>query len=45
MTVVASEGRVPSRGARVKVTGRLGEFGSFGGRTIGLHLRQDDLDD
>jgi len=44
MTVVANEGWVPSRGAHVKVKGRLSEFGSFGGRTLGLHLRQDDLD-
>ena len=44
MTVIAGEGRVPSRGARVKVRGRVSEFGSFGGRPLGLHLRQEDLD-
>ena len=45
MTVIASDGgRVPSRGARVKVRGRLSEFGTFGGRPLGLHLREDDVD-
>ena len=44
MTVIATEGRVPSRGARVNVRGRISEFGSFGGRTVGLHMRQEDLD-
>jgi hypothetical protein len=44
MTVIASQGRVPARGARVKVRGRVGEVASIGGRTVGLHLRQEDLD-
>lgn len=44
MTVIADDGWAPSRGAHVKVRGRLSEFGTFGGRTLGLHLRQDDLD-
>jgi len=45
MTVVADEGqRVPSRGAQVRVTGRVQEFAVVGGRSIGLHLRERDLD-
>ena len=36
--------RIPSRGARVKVTGKVSEFAVFGGRSIGLHLRASDLD-
>jgi hypothetical protein len=44
MTVIANEGRVPARGARVKVRGRVSEIGSFGGRSVGLHLRQEDVD-
>jgi DNA/RNA endonuclease YhcR with UshA esterase domain len=42
--VVTDGERVPSRGAQVKVTGRVSEFAVFGGRSIGLHLRQRDLD-
>ena len=42
--VVSDNNRVPSKGARVKVTGKVGEFAVFGGRSIGLHLRERDLD-
>ena len=42
--VVSQEERVPSKGARVRVTGKVGEFAVFGGRSIGLHLQQRDLD-
>jgi hypothetical protein len=42
--VVTDDARVPSKGARVKVTGKVGEFAVFGGRSIGLHLRERDLD-
>jgi high-affinity K+ transport system ATPase subunit B len=42
--VVADHDRVPSRGARVKVTGKVSEFAVIGGRSIGLHLRANDLD-
>jgi hypothetical protein len=42
--VVSDDNRVPSRGARVKVTGKVSEFAVFGGRSIGLHLRERDLD-
>lgn len=42
--VVSDDSRVPSRGARVKVTGRVSEFAVLGGRSIGLHLRERDLD-
>ena len=41
MTVLAEGSRVPSRGAYVRVRGRLQEFGTFGDRTVGLHLRQE----
>jgi hypothetical protein len=45
MTVVAdNHQRVPSRGAQVRVTGRVQEFAVVGGRSIGLHLRERDLD-
>jgi DNA/RNA endonuclease YhcR with UshA esterase domain len=42
--VVSDDSRVPSKGARVKVTGRVSEFAVLGGRSIGLHLRERDLD-
>ena len=42
--VVSDDDRTPSRGARVKVTGKVGEFAVHGGRSIGLHLRERDLD-
>jgi hypothetical protein len=42
--VVSDDDRIPSRGARVRVTGKVSEFAVFGGRSIGLHLRERDLD-
>ncbi len=42
--VVSEHHRIPSKGARVKVTGKVGEFAVLGGRSIGLHLRERDLD-
>jgi DNA/RNA endonuclease YhcR with UshA esterase domain len=42
--VVSDDRRIPSRGAHVKVTGRVSEFAVLGGRSIGLHLRESDLD-
>ena len=44
VTVVAQDGRVPTRGAHVRVKGRVNEIGTFGGQSLGLHLRQTDLD-
>lgn len=35
--------RTPSRGARVRVRGEVEEFGVFGGRSVGLHLRERSL--
>ena len=40
VTVVSQSGRVPPRGARVEVRGKVEEFGSLGGRSIGLHIRE-----
>lgn len=42
--VVSDDRRVPSRGARVRVRGKVEEFAVFGGRSIGLHLRERDVD-
>jgi len=43
VTVVANNGRVPSKGSRVSVKGRVNDFASFGGQTLGLHLQQEHL--
>jgi hypothetical protein len=42
ITVVSQSGRVPARGTRVRVKGTINEFAVFGGRSIGLHLREQD---
>ena len=42
ISVVSREGRAPRRGARVRVTGRLNEVATIGGRSIGLHLDERD---
>src|SRR5688572_23155161 len=34
MTVLAEGSRVPTRGAHVRVRGKLSEFGTFGDRTV-----------
>lgn len=44
ITVVSNDDRVPSKGARVRVKGRVQEVATLGGRSIGLHLEQRDLD-
>lgn len=43
VTVVAQDGRAPTKGARVSVKGRVNEFATFGGQSLGLHLRQEHL--
>jgi hypothetical protein len=43
VTVVANNGRVPTKGARVKVKGRVNEFATFGGQSLGLHLQQEKI--
>src|SRR5262245_15474691 len=44
VTVLARNGRTPSRGAHVRVKGRVNEFGTFGGSSVGLHIEETDLD-
>ncbi len=44
VTVVARGGRTPTRGAHVRVTGRVNEIGTFGGSSVGLHIQETDLD-
>lgn len=44
VTVVAQDGRVPTKGARVRVKGKVSEVATFGGQALGLHIQQRDLD-
>jgi len=41
ITVVSQSGRVPARGTRVQVKGKVNEFAVVGGRSVGLHLREE----
>ena len=43
LTVVSQGQRTPTRGARVRVRGKVAEFAVFGGQSLGLHLREQDL--
>jgi hypothetical protein len=44
VTVLSRSGRVPTRGAHVKVKGRVGDVATFGGKSVGLHIQETDLD-
>ena len=44
VTVLSQGGRVPPKGARVQVKGRVNEVATLGGHSIGLHLQETDLD-
>ena len=43
VTVLSNNGRVPTRGARVRVKGRVEDFATFGGQSLGLHIQQQDI--
>jgi hypothetical protein len=40
VTVISQDGRVPNRGARVRVRGRVEDVATFGGQAVGLHIRE-----
>jgi hypothetical protein len=42
--VISQHGRVPTKGAHVRVKGRVGDVATLGGTSVGLHLRETDLD-
>lgn len=44
VTVVSQSGRTPSKGARVRVRGRVNDVATLGGRPLGLHIQERDLD-
>jgi hypothetical protein len=43
VTVLSQGMRTPTRGARVRVTGRVSDVAVLGGRPLGLHLREERL--
>ena len=42
ITVLSRGSRAPRKGSRVQVKGRVGELGSFGGTSVGLHIEERD---
>ena len=42
ITVLSRANRSPVKGARVQVKGKVSEVAVFGGRSIGLHITEDD---
>ena len=40
MLVISDDNRIPSKNARVRVKGKVQEVGLFGGRSLGLHIRE-----
>jgi hypothetical protein len=44
LTIVSQSGRVPTKGAHVRVKGKVSDLATFGGQAVGLHLQQTDLD-
>ena len=44
VTVLAQNSRsLPTRGARVRVKGKVNEVAVFGGQALGLHLREESI--
>jgi hypothetical protein len=41
--VLSNGNRTPNRGARVRVRGEVQEFATFGGKSVGLHLKEKSL--
>jgi len=43
LTVVSTGSRVPTRGTRVRVTGKVAEVAVVGGQALGLHVQETRL--
>ena len=43
VTVISQNGQTPTKGAHVKVKGRVNDVATFGGQAVGLHLEQRDI--
>ncbi len=44
IAVLSQSLRMPGKGEHVRVKGRVGNVAVFGGRSLGLHLREEHLD-
>lgn len=42
ITVLSRSGRTPAKGTRVQVKGKISEVAVFGGRSVGLHIEEQD---
>lgn len=40
LTVISNRSWAPTRGARVRVKGKVNELGTLGGRALGLHIQE-----
>lgn len=43
VTVLSQSHRIPTRGAHVRVKGRVDEIAVLGGQSVGLHLKEERL--
>jgi hypothetical protein len=43
VTVLSQSSRMPATGEHVRVKGKVQDVAVFGGRPLGLHIREDDL--
>jgi len=43
VTVLSQSSRMPGKGERVRVKGRVQDVAVFGGRALGLHIREEGL--
>src|SRR3989442_6300026 len=43
VTVLSQSSRMPAKGEHVRVKGRVQDVAVFGGRPMGLHIREEDL--
>ena len=43
VTVLSSASRTPTRGAHVRVKGKVDDLAVIGGRPLGLHLKEENL--
>jgi len=41
MLVISDDARVPAKNSRVRVRGKVQEFALIGGRSFGMHLKQE----
>ena len=42
ITVLSRSGGVLSKGTRVQVKGKINQFANLGGRSVGLHIQEED---